>query len=1172
MTEYKKKNCGSFLNQCSRFLDLTGPLLIGGVKSSISSVNDVLKTKHFNGCVKGLAIDGIPMDMNDMIYNNGSVAGCPEKRNFCLSNPCKNEATCVNGWGSYRCMCKPNFTGKDCGIPSTNVIGLDGSSELVYHKDLQPIKFPWSQALSFKTTCQDCPLMSVEIGSNDKSDLSIKDGSIHYSNGRMSMTLDSSIVSDNQWHNIEVKWMQDEVWLNLDYGQLEETKKHFSTFAGSMVSKIHVGGSQQRSIFTGCVQNVAVGDETDRKVQVLTESNTGKCTDIPVVNHDKKCPLGEKRDSSCLDFCELGLCEGDGKCKSTKEAYHCECQRTTDLEPYCSPKPPEVCPRHWYGTPMCGPCNCDSNNGFNETCNAQTGECSCKDYHYVMDSNKGEVCLPCNCYHMGSLSKTCDHETGQCHCRPGVIGKQCDRCSNRFAELTPNGCQVVYMACPSEFLDGIWWERTGFGVQQKTKCPDSAMGDVTRNCTQEGWEDADFSDCTHKEFFKLNTASAYESWVSLEKLSTVLEKQLGYQMSYDNDAVLAANYIKHILQQEIPLEGFDLAHRKDRDFIRNLLKSVSWVIETSPSTEEMMSVLSLLSAYGRKVSSSMEETFTNPFEIVSERVIFGLDYVDQRQKRVLRQVDTSFFDDATTILPKYNNYMRNPSSWNKAQILLEHGELDRNIVQYIMVKPANATLERSNVHIPKLRWKTSLMIFSHMVAFSDKENTTSEKTIIFKGAKASEQNRVHCVTWEAQHQGWSAVDCDTDVDSGLLAVQVTCTCYRADAIYGVVEESVSQGRPFFNTAEQKLLFTIFGVATVAILMVCLLYLIFCNKRDRNSVSIHANITFMMLCFQVVFIISLTLNEDLVESSSLCTFLSGLMHYSSLSFFAWAFISCFHIFRMVTELRNINNGKMSFYISVGYGAPLVAVLLTVGVSGKNYVAADFCWMSFTGGAIWGMVGPEAIFVLFAVIFAIINIQTVFRVKTDIEDFAALRTIFFINIGIHPLLVFVHVTSLMLLNSDPNLTETLSYLFITCSIVTAVYFLCTFVICDLFLLNKFKKPDSLPPPTQVQNKSALSYRYGRSAPTSAHQPRLERTLSVASTTSASTSHTYHQKVKHLHQSDNLFQPGYSESDSDVDHRSFELASSHSSDEDNDDFNDHSYNLGDVHNLSVRDYPKH
>lgn len=51
------------------------------------------------------------------------------------------------------------------------------------------------------------------------------------------------------------------------------------------------------------------------------------------------------------------------------------------------------------------------------------------------------TCFLCDCYHTGSLSRTCEAETGQCSCKPGVIGRRCDRCDNPFAEVTISGCE-----------------------------------------------------------------------------------------------------------------------------------------------------------------------------------------------------------------------------------------------------------------------------------------------------------------------------------------------------------------------------------------------------------------------------------------------------------------------------------------------------------------------------------------------------------------------------------------------------------------------------------------------------------------------------------------------------------------------------------------------------------
>lgn len=57
-----------------------------------------------------------------------------------------------------------------------------------------------------------------------------------------------------------------------------------------------------------------------------------------------------------------------------------------------------------------------------------------------------DTCYPCECFSVGSESRTCDPVTGQCPCKGGVIGRQCNRCDSQFAEVTPAGCQGIYIS------------------------------------------------------------------------------------------------------------------------------------------------------------------------------------------------------------------------------------------------------------------------------------------------------------------------------------------------------------------------------------------------------------------------------------------------------------------------------------------------------------------------------------------------------------------------------------------------------------------------------------------------------------------------------------------------------------------------------------------------------
>lgn len=57
----------------ARSLDLTGPLLLGGVPDLPESFP--VRTRHFVGCMRNLQVDSRHVDMADFIANNGTEPG-----------------------------------------------------------------------------------------------------------------------------------------------------------------------------------------------------------------------------------------------------------------------------------------------------------------------------------------------------------------------------------------------------------------------------------------------------------------------------------------------------------------------------------------------------------------------------------------------------------------------------------------------------------------------------------------------------------------------------------------------------------------------------------------------------------------------------------------------------------------------------------------------------------------------------------------------------------------------------------------------------------------------------------------------------------------------------------------------------------------------------------------
>lgn len=200
--------------------------------------------------------------------------------------------------------------------------------------------------------------------------------------------------------------------------------------------------------------------------------------------------------------CAAGVCRVDD---TVTKGYYCDCSNTSRAGAYCEDQINRPCPGGWWGEHVCGPCKCNTKQGYNLNCNQTTGQCSCKDNHYQPVQERNSVCLPCDCYSIGSFSGSCDQLTGQCHCREGVIGRRCDSCSNPYAEVTLKGCEVVYDACPRSFSQGVWWPRTAIGAVSVENCPSPAHGKGSRRCEGDrgGWRQPDMFNCTSAVFIDL---------------------------------------------------------------------------------------------------------------------------------------------------------------------------------------------------------------------------------------------------------------------------------------------------------------------------------------------------------------------------------------------------------------------------------------------------------------------------------------------------------------------------------------------------------------------------------------------------------------------------------------------------------------------------------------------
>ena len=204
-----------------------------------------------DGCIRNLKIDHKFRDFNNFVYNNGTLSGCPERREFCQSHPCQNNGQCAEGWGGYICKCNQGWGGKDCSQKLKAAKRFAGSGFAIYDAGLYPIQLPWLNSLSFRTTQPDGLLMMMEVRKVGWSQLALRNGSLEYSLGSSRLAILTPRLNDGAWHHASVKWMLGEIWLNVDYGQYELTRQTSIGIQGLSVGKVYVGGTEQKIDGTG---------------------------------------------------------------------------------------------------------------------------------------------------------------------------------------------------------------------------------------------------------------------------------------------------------------------------------------------------------------------------------------------------------------------------------------------------------------------------------------------------------------------------------------------------------------------------------------------------------------------------------------------------------------------------------------------------------------------------------------------------------------------------------------------------------------------------------------------------------------------------------------------------------------------------------------------------------
>ncbi|XP_046729152.1 cadherin EGF LAG seven-pass G-type receptor 1 isoform X2 [Silurus meridionalis] len=1034
-------------------LDLTGPLLLGGVPNLPEDFP--VRNRDFVGCMRNLTIDSKPMDMASFIANNGTTAGCPAKRNFCNDGLCQYGGQCENKWNTYSCDCPIGRGGKNCEQVMPSPQYFDGQAMMSWSDHDITVAVPWYIGLMFRTrqSSTTATLMQANAGSASQINLQVVNRQVQMEvllgEKRMALLEFPEVrVNDGEWHHLlveitsskegkDTKYMAQ---VSLDYDMFKRSIEIGNELPGLKIKSLYIGGLQGENNnvlqgFQGCIQGVRMG-ETSTNIGNINMQQGLK------IRVEEGCDLADPCDSNicpknsfcmdewnahtcvcepgffgkdCLDACMLNPCEHVSTCMqkpSSSHGYTCECGQNYYGQ-YCENKMEKPCPKGWWGSPVCGPCNCDVSKGFNPDCNKTTGECRCKDNYY--SPKDSDSCYPCDCFFPGASSRTCDPQTGQCPCKAGVIGRECNRCDNPFAEVTNTGCEVVYDVCPKAFNAGIWWPRTSFGRPVAMNCPKGSIGTAVRHCNDEkGWLPPELFNCTTIAFSQLkklnDEMNRNESRMDGQKskdIAFMLQNATSQTKSfYGNDVKTAFQLISRILQYESQQEGFDLAAMRDADFNENIVKAGSAILD--PSNKKHWDhiqrtdggtahLLSNFEDYTNTVARNMRKTYLKPFIIVTDNMIMAVDYLDFSTPDPIKmppfqKIKEEYPKDlqSTVLFPEFsiksNQNKVVPTDEPASQTRSaeeDHTQKERRkreaegpshhpVAAVIVYRTLGQLLpERYDPDRRSLRLPNRPIINTPIVSATVHNEgqplsmpLEQPITLDYILMETEERSKPVCVFWNhsiaiGDTGGWSAKGCELTLRN---KTHISCQCNHMTSFAVLMDMSK---REHGDVLPLKIVTYTTVSASLLALLITFILLAILRKLRSNLHSIHKNLVAALFFSELVFLIGI----NQTDNPFVCTVIAILLHFFYMCTFAWMFVEGLHIYRMLTEMRNINYGHMRFYYAIGWGIPAIITGLAVGLDPQGYGNPDFCWLSVHDTLIWSFAGPIAVVVLVNIVIFI-----------------------------------------------------------------------------------------------------------------------------------------------------------------------------------------------------------
>ncbi|KAL1281544.1 hypothetical protein QQF64_000347 [Cirrhinus molitorella] len=249
-----------------------------------------------------------------------------------------------------------------------------------------------------------------------------------------------------------------------------------------------------------------------------------------------------------------------------------------------------------------------------------------------------------------------------------------------------------------------------------------------------------------------------------------------------------------------------------------------------------------------------------------------------------------------------------------------------------------------------------------VVSNAETKQLSEPMTLVFTHVEErgeSEGVAYSCVFWDVAEGAWSKRGCERQWSNRTHTV-----CYWSHFSSFAVLMALYPVQESF----ELVLITRLGLAlSLVCLFLCILTFKFCRSIEGTRTSIHLHLSISLFIAVLVFLCGISSTHDQVG----CAIVAGLLHFFFLSAFGWMLLEGVQLYRMVVLVFHTTLKHLHMYL-VGYGFPLVIVIISAIAFPKGYGTQRHCWLSLDHYFILSFFVPVCIAVIFNSFFFIITV--------------------------------------------------------------------------------------------------------------------------------------------------------------------------------------------------------